>query len=54
MKGPESLLDKITKFADSWYGYGTAVLVSIGPILLGWWAYQVEDENFCSVNDEAT
>ena len=51
---PDSILDKVTKFANSWYGWGIAVLVSLGPTLLGWWAYQVEDEAFCIVNDEAT
>lgn len=28
--------------------------MTLGPIVLGCWAYQVEDENFCTVRDDAT
>ncbi len=41
-------------FANSWYGFGLGILVTLGPIVLGCWAYQVEDENFCTVRDDAT
>ena len=52
--GPASLLDKLINFANSWFGWGLFASVTIGPVALGYWAYQVEDGNYCIVNDEAT
>ncbi len=48
----ETILDKITAFANSWTGWGIAVLVSLGPTLFGWWAQNLEET--CLVNSEST
>ena len=47
-------MQKLDAFAKSWYGTGSAIVVIMAPVLLGWWVQKVESEGICIVSDDAT